>query len=448
MKKTPIISIIILSLAAVIFAAPPSTSSGSQLKKASEAVSAKAPVFYALNVEGIIDVANSDYIVQGIGQAEKDGVEGVLITMQTPGGLDVSMRKICKKMLEAKVPVITYISPKGSRAASAGVFILLASHVAAMAEGTNIGTAHPVDYNGGAVSEKITNDAVAYIKNLARMHGRNEQWAADAVLKNVSVSELEALKLKVIDATAKDVEELMAKIDKKEIKVDEKKIKLNTSKYVLTPIKPTSKHAFLHMLSDPNIVYVLFLIGIYGLIYELANAGSVVFPGIAGAIALILAFTGFESLPINTAGLILIGLSALLFFIEMMNSTHGTLALGGVISLILGSFLLFPSRSHGAEWAASWFLIAFMILITVAFFALVVQAVIKALKKKSVSGVESIVGLNGVAKTHIRETGVVNVGGEEWQAYSDEAIKERDVIQVLAVEGLKLKVKKVERKKE
>jgi membrane-bound serine protease (ClpP class) len=438
MKKTTLISLLILSLAAVLFAA----------KKAPEPVKpASAPVFYTLNVEGIIDIANSDYIIKGIEQAEKDKVEGVLITMQTPGGLDRSMRKICEKMLAANVPVVTYISPKGSRAASAGVFILLASHVAAMAEGTNIGTAHPVDYQGNSVSEKITNDAVAYIKNLARMKGRNEQWAADAVLKNVSVSELEALKLKVIDCTAKDVAELMAKIDKKEVKVNEKKKKLNTVNYTLNEIKPTSKHTFLHMLSDSNIVYVLFLIGIYGLIYELANAGSVVFPGIAGAIALVLAFTGFESLPINAAGLILIGLSALLFMFEMMNSTHGTLALGGVISLSLGSFLLFPSRAHGAAWAASWFLIAFMILLTVAFFVLVVGAVIKALKKKSISGVESLIGKNGVAKTEIKDTGVVNVGGEEWQAYSDEVIKERDIVEVLEVIGMKMKVRKVERKK-
>lgn len=202
------------------------------------------------------------------------------------------------------------------------------------------------------------------------------------------------------------------------------------------------------MLSDPNIVYVLFLIGIYGLIYELANAGSVVFPGILGAIALVLAFTGFESLPINVAGLILIGLSGLLFFIEMMNSTHGTLALGGVISMVLGSFLLFPSRAHGSAWAASWFLIAFMIILTVAFFVLVVGAVVKALKKKAVSGVESLAGKNGVAITEVKDTGVVNVGGEEWQAYSDEVIKERDIIEVLAVEGMKMKVKRVERKKE
>jgi membrane-bound serine protease (ClpP class) len=405
-------------------------------------------VFYHLNVDGIIDVANADYVVKGITQAEKDGAEGVLITMQTPGGLDVSMRRICNKMLASTVPVITYVFPKGSRCASAGAFILLASHVAAMAEGTHVGTAHPIDYNGSAVSEKITNDAVATIQGYARLKNRNEQWASDAVLKNVSTSEIEALKLKIIDYTANDINELMAKLDKKEVLVNDKKIKLNTAGFTLTEIKPTSQHKFLHMLSDPNIVYVLFLIGIYGLIYELANAATVVFPGVAGIIALVLAFTGFESLPVNMAGAILIGLSALLFFIEMMHSTHGTLALGGVISLTLGSFLLFPARAQGGQWAASWFLMGFMILLTVGFFVLVVGAVLKAFKKKTITGKESLVGLKGVAKTQVKETGVVNVGGEEWQAYSDESIKERDVVEVVSIEGLKMKVKKIERKKQ
>ncbi len=407
----------------------------------------KPPVFYGFNVEGVIDAAMSDYLIKGIAEAERENAEGVIINMQTPGGLDKSMRKICEKILASKVPVITYISPKGSRAASAGVFILLSSHVAAMAEGTNIGTAHPVDFQGKSVSEKITNDAVAYIKNLARLKGRNEQWAADAVLKNISSSEVEALKLKVIDVTANSVDELMKKLDLKEVKVDEKKKVIKTGNYVLRDIKPSAKHSFLHMLSDPNIVYVLFLIGIYGLIYELANAGSAVFPGIAGAIALILAFTGFESLPINVAGIVLISMSALLFFLEFMNPSHGTLALGGVISLTLGSFLLFPSRAHGSQWAASYFLIAFMIVLTVGFFVLVVGAAVKALRSRNLMGQKSLVGLRGVAKNSFTDSGVVNVGAEDWMAYSDEKIAERDVIEVMEVNAMKLKVRKVEKQK-
>jgi membrane-bound serine protease (ClpP class) len=414
----------------------------------SSAVELRAPVFLKMNVEGIIDIANADYVQKGIEQAEKENDEGVLITMQTPGGLDKSMRKITDAFLNSTVPVIVYVYPKASRAASAGAFILLASHVAAMAEGTNIGTAHPVDYNGSAVSEKITNDSVAYIKNLARLKGRNEQWASNAILKNVSSSEVEALKLKVIDLIAKDPDELMKKLDKWPVRVGDKKVILDTKGYIFKEIKPTSKHVFLHYLSDPNIVYVLFLIGIYGLIYELANAGTVIFPGIAGAIALVLAFTGFESLPINVAGAILIGLSALLFFVDVISPTHGVLTLGGIVSLIIGSLLLFPARGQGSAFAASYLIMGTMVLLTILFFALIVAAVFKAMKRKSITGTQSLVGLRGVAKTGVQEAGVVNVGGEEWQAYSDEKIDVRDVIEVLEVNGMKLKVKKIPRKKE
>jgi membrane-bound serine protease (ClpP class) len=411
------------------------------------APAASRPVFIRLNVEGVIDVANADYLIRGVELAEKENDEGVLVVMQTPGGLDRSMRRICEKFLASKVPVICYVSPKGSRAASAGVFILLSSHVAAMAEGTNIGTAHPVDFQGNSVSEKITNDAVAYIKNLARLKGRNEQWAGDAILKNISSSEIDALKLKVIDVTAKDIDELMKKIDRKKIKVNETDMTLNTAGYELKPVAPSAKHRFLHALSDPNIVYVLFLIGIYGLIYELANAGTAVLPGIAGAIAIVLAFTGFESLPINTAGVILIFLSAVLFFIDMTSPTHGVLTAGGIASLIIGSLLLFPNRAMGEEWAVSYVLMGGMILFTIAFFVLVVAVVVKSHRSRVITGMQSVLGKNGVATTEINAAGgVVNVGGEDWQAVSDEAIPAREIIEVLEVNGLKLKVKKVARK--
>lgn len=409
---------------------------------------AQAPVFIRMNVDGIIDPANRDYVENGIKEAEKENAEGVLITMRTPGGLDSSMRKITDAILNSTVPVIIYVYPRASRAASAGTYILLSAHIAAMAEGTNIGTAHPVDYQGQAVSEKITNDAVAYIKNLARLKGRNQQWASDAVLKNISTSEVDALKLKVIDLIAKDPDELMKKLDKWPVKVGDKKLVLDTKGYVFKDVQPSSKDVFIHYISDPNIGYVLFLVGILGLMYELANAGTVVFPGIAGAIAIVLAFTGFESLPIDRAGLILIGLSALLFFVDVISPTHGVLTLGGIVSLILGSLLLFPARGQGSAFAASYWIMGTMILLTILFFVLILTAVIKAMKRKSITGTQSLVGLKGVAKTEIFETGVVNVGGEEWQAYSDEKIELRDVIEVLEVNGMKLKVKKIPRKAE
>ncbi len=426
----------VIAFGAAVFAA----------EKAATTTAAK-PVFIKLNVEGIIDAAIADYLIRGVEEAEKTGAAGVVVTMQTPGGLDKSMRKICEKFLAAKVPVICYITPKGSRAASAGVFILMASHVAVMAEGTNIGTAHPVDFQGNSVSEKITNDAVAYIINLARMKGKNVKWAEDAVLKNVSSSEIEALKMKVIDFTATDITELMKKLDKKKVKVAEKEVVINTEGYEFKDIPLSSKHKFLHALSDPNIVYVLFLIGIYGLIFELANAGTVVLPGIVGAIAIVLAFMGFDSLPINMAGTIFIGLSALLFFMDMMTPTHGALTFGGIISLIIGSLLLFPNRGMGEEWAVSYVLMAVMILITIAFFVLVVALVVKSYRSKVITGMQSVLGLKGMASTDVNaDGGVVNVGGEDWQATSDEPIAARDLVEVLEVNGLKVKVKKIPRK--
>jgi len=406
------------------------------------------PVFYVLHVDGIIDSAISDYVVKGIDLAEKNNAEGVIMVMQTPGGLDTSMRKIVGRMLTSNIPIITYISPKGSRAASAGTFILLASNIVAMAEGTNIGTAHPVDFSGKSLSEKITNDAIAYIKNLARMRGRNEKWAEEAITKNVSSSEIDALKDKVIDYIAKDMPDLMKQINKKEVKVNDKKIIINTENYELKDITPNVRYRFLHYITDPNISYVLFLVGIYGIIYELANPGAIL-PGVAGAIAIVLAFYGFGSLPINIAGLILILFAVILFIVDIKAPTHGILTAGGIASIVIGSILLFPSRAMGEQWAASYLLMGTMIAVTVAFFVLVIALVLKAHKKRVVSGVQSLIGAKGVAHTDITATdGMANIGGEDWQAFSDEEIKARDIVEVTEIQGMKAKVKKIPRKKE
>ena len=404
-------------------------------------------VYIKLAIEGIVDAATADYVVKGIEVAEKQHAAGVIITMQTPGGLEKAMRDICNKILGSQVPVITYVTPKGARAASAGAYILLSSHVAAMAEGTHVGTAHPVDFHGASSSEKITNDAVETIKGWARINNRNEKWAGEAVTKNISSSEVVALKEKVIDFIAVDEADLMKKLDKFKVKVGGKEVVLNTANYEVKSIGFSQRHKFLHQLSDPNIVYVLFLIGLYGLIFELANAGTVVIPGIAGAIALVLAFIGFGNLPIDNAGVILIVLSAVLFFLELMHSTHGVLALGGLVSMIMGSLLLFPSRSLGEQWAPSYFLIGAMVLITVAFFVFVIAAVLKTFKKKAITGVQALVGKKGVVSADITDAGgIVNVGGEDWQALSDEPVKAREIIEVLEVNGMKLKVKKIPRK--
>jgi len=407
----------------------------------------EGPEFIVLNVEGIIDTANSDYVINGIKKAEKKNAEGVLINIYTPGGLMKSMNKIVDAIIGSSVPVIVYVSPEGANAASAGTFILLASHVAAMADNTRIGTASPIDLKGNKAAEKITNDSVAQIKNLARLRGRNEKWAERAITENISSSEEEAKKANVIDVIAVNTEELMKKINGMKIETGSKKFTINTEGYVLTPVGLSARHKFLHYLSDPNISYILFLVGTYGLIYELANPGAL-FPGIAGGISLVLAIVGFDSIPINIAGIVLIVLAIALFIAEALTPTFGALTAGGVISLTIGSILLFPGREAGAAWAPSYWVIGLMVLFTTLVVGIVLMLIIKSHRKRQIMGTQSLVGAKGVAETEVYESGVINVGGEEWQAYSDDKIEARDIVEVMEVNGMKLKVKKIPRKKE
>ena len=251
----------------------------------------------------------------------------------------------------------------------------------------------------------------------------------------------------MIEIIAKDLDDLMAKLDKRKVKVGEKTVVLSTKNHKLTKLALSAKHKFLHYLTDPNIAYILFLVGTYGLIYELANPGAF-FPGIAGGISLVLAFIGFESIPINIAGIILIVLAIGLFIAEAMTPTFGALTAGGAISLTIGSVLLFPSRDLGEAWAPSCWIIALMVILTTVVVGVVLVLVLKAQRKKKMVGKETMVGLKGVAETEIFESGVINVGGEEWQSYSDEKIEKKDIVEILEVNGMKVKVKKTQRKKE
>ncbi|HDQ26271.1 MAG TPA: nodulation protein NfeD [bacterium] len=413
---------------------------------AGAAASDGKPVFYLFEVTGIIDAAISDHLVKGIDMAERDGAAAVIIAIDTPGGLMKSMRAIVDRILASKVPVITYVSPKGVRAASAGTFILLASHVAVMAEGTNIGAASPIDLQGNKADEKITNDSIVYIKNLARMKNRNQKWAEKAITENISSSEEDALKEKVIDFIAKDTDELMSKLDGFKVKVGDSEVKLEAAGAAVRPIAMSAKHRFLHGLTDPNIAYILFLVGVYGIIYELAHPGAL-FPGVAGAISIVLAFIGFDSIPINVAGLILIVLAVALFIAEVFTPTFGALAAAGGVSLGVGSFLLFPARSIDSAWGPSIGVIIFMTLLSVFILGFVLVLIFKAQRRKNIVGKESLIGHRGIAHTAVLAEGVVNVGGEEWNAWSDEQIEPKDIVEVVEAEGLRIKVKKVSKNK-
>src|SRR3972149_209306 len=288
-----------------------------------------------ITLSGVINPVASEYIGKSIKIANEKKVEVLVIELDTPGGLDTSMRNIVKDIIGSEVPVVVYVSPSGSRAASAGVFITLAAHIAAMAPGTNIGAAHPVGIGekmDKVMAEKATNDAAAYIKSLAERNGRNAKWAADAVRKSISATEEEALKEGVIDLVSKDLNSLLSDIDGKKVRTVMGEKGLNTAKANIIREGMGLRHRILDLISDPNVAYILMLLGFYGLFFELTNPGAI-FPGVLGGICLILAFYAFQTLPVNYAGLLLILLAIILFILESQIISNGVLAIGGVIAM-------------------------------------------------------------------------------------------------------------------
>ncbi|OGL17764.1 MAG: serine protease, partial [Candidatus Rokubacteria bacterium RIFCSPLOWO2_12_FULL_71_22] len=300
---------------------------------------AEQGVVAKLDIDGVINPVTLRLVGVAIERAEAEGAQALLIQLDTPGGLERSMRGIVQRMLNARIPVIVYVAPTGARAASAGVFITMAAHVAAMAPATNIGAASPVALGGGAdktMMKKIENDAAAFIRSVALERGRNADWAEKAVRQAVSVTEREAVKLKVIDLVADSVPELLAKIDGRTVKTVKGPVTLATREARVTPIEIGFRDRFLNVITDPNVAYILMMLGMLGLFFELSNPG-VILPGVVGGISLILAFFAFQSLPINYAGLLLILFGIVLFIAEIKVVSHGVLAIGGTISMALGS---------------------------------------------------------------------------------------------------------------
>lgn len=404
--------------------------------------SAKSPHVNVAKVDSIINPVVVEFIAESIDKSSKDGAECLIIQLDTPGGLDLSMRKIVKDILNADIPIIVYVSPGGARAASAGVMITMASNIAAMAPGTNIGAAHPVTMGGQKIDKemekKVVNDAVAYIKSIAEKRGRNAKWAEDAVRKSVSVTEKEALNLKVIDLIAPDIKTLLLEINGKQVKTEKGPFTLNTKDAKPVFINMGIRHNILNVLSNPNIAYVLMMIGFLGLYFELAHPG-VIFPGVIGAISLILAFFAFQTLPINYAGILLIVLAIILFIAEVKVASFGLLAVGGIVSLLLGSLMLFESPVPYLR--VSWSVLIPVVLGTSALFILSATLAFRAYLSKPTTGMEGLVGEIGTAKTEIFQEGKVFIHGEYWNAYSDEVIPEGKEVRVLKVDSLRLKVK-------
>jgi len=408
----------------------------------------KKPVFNVISVDGIITSPTAKHIAQSIEEASKEGAEGLIILLDTPGGMDTAMRDIAKSILNAPLPVIVYVSPPGARAASAGVIITQAAHIAAMAPGTNIGAAHPVaiGIGGGGMdktmSKKVENDAAAYARSIAKSKGRSEEWVEKAVRKSESITAEEALKLKVIDYVAPDVDKLLAAIDQKEITVAGKKKKISTKNAVINNKKIGTRQGILAAISDPNISYILLLIGLAGLYFELSTPGAIL-PGVIGGISLLLAFFGLSTLPVNYTGILLIIFGVILFIAEIKVMSHGILTVGGVISLIMGSLLLFDTTEPALRISLQVLIPA--VVVASAFFILVIWLAIKAQLRKHFSGGEAMLGTNAEAVTDIANEGKVFLEGEYWKATSEKPIKKGAKVKILKIEGLNLSVEEIKK---
>jgi membrane-bound serine protease (ClpP class) len=391
---------------------------------------------------GSINPGLEEFIVEGIRTAEKEKASALIIQLDTPGGLATSMRAINQAIINAKVPVIVYVSPKGARAASAGVFITMAAHVAAMAPGTNIGAAHPVAVGLGkmdkVMGEKVVNDMVAYARSLALERGRNADWAEKAVRKSVSIDAQKAQKLKVVDLVAEDLDDLLQKVNGRKVKVGKEKVAVKTLGVPVKTVSESWRIRILKRIADPNIAFILMLIGLAGLYFELSNPG-VVLPGVVGALSLLLALYAFQTLPVNFIGVLLIILAFVLFILEIYVTSFGLLSVGGIAALVLGSLMLF--KGGGMGMAIAWSVLIPSVIIISLFFLTVAALVVRTHMRRSVSGSTGLMGERGVAYTDLKPEGQVFVHGEYWQAVSDEPVAAGDAVEVVKVINLKLYVR-------
>ncbi|MFQ5441654.1 MAG: nodulation protein NfeD [Thermodesulfobacteriota bacterium] len=401
---------------------------------------------YYLHADGIVNPVMAEFLTESMQEAARAKALAVIIELDTPGGLDLSMREIVKAELASEVPVIVYVAPSGSRAASAGVFIAYAANLAAMAPGTNIGSAHPVAMGGGKADEtmmkKVENDAVAYIKSIAKKRKRNASWAERAVRKSVNITAEEALKLKVINIIAADRAELIKKLDGRKVEVLTGPMVLHTRGAAIKDVRMNFRDRILNAITNPNVAYILMMLGMLGLYFELSNPGAVL-PGVIGAICLILAFYAFQTLDINYAGLLLIGLAVVFFIVEISVVSYGLLTIAGIVSLILGSLMLFKSPLPFMQLSI-W--VIFPTIIFMSGFILFTMYYALALYRRApVSGVEALIGDEGTAVEDIgpRSRGKVYIDGEYWDALSDEPIKKGDNVRVVKLRGLLLKVVRV-----
>ena len=400
----------------------------------------------SIRIDATINPAIADYIHRGIEQARNENATCLLIHLNTPGGLLKSTRVIVSDILQSPVPVVVYVSPGGAHAGSAGVFITMAAHIAAMAPGTNIGAAHPVSSQGAMdtiMSEKVTNDAAAFIRAIAQKRNRNVDWAVNSVRNSESVSETEALENNIIDLIAGNEKELLDKIHGKPVTTDAGTVTLNTKGAGIETMEMGWVAKLLNIISDPNVAYILFLLGLYGLMFELYSPGTIL-PGVIGGICIILALYAMHTLPVNYAGLALIVFAVILFLLEIKIISHGLLGIGGVVSLFLGSVMLFPSGRDWGLGGISWGVIITAVVVTSLFFLFIIGLGLKAQRAKPISGADGMIGEIGETISELNPFGSVRVHGEIWKAKSlGQIIQAGQKIRVTAVQNLTLQVELV-----
>lgn len=396
-------------------------------------------------IKHVINPSTADFVVESVKRAEKENAQCLVIMLDTPGGLIESTREIVQSFFASNVPVIVFVAPSGARAGSAGVFITMASHVAAMAPGTNIGAAHPVGGSGediqGDMKQKVVNDAVAQVRSWAQERGRNVEWVEKAIRESSSITDKDALELKVVEISATDMTDLLKKLNGREVNMGRgKKITLHTESAQIIEYKMNLKQKIVSTISQPNVAYILLLIGMLGLFLEYVHPGTLV-PGIVGGICIILFFV-VQNLPINYVGVALILLAVIFFIAEIFISSFGLLTIGGIVSFVIGAILLFDTPTSTVTVSRS------VIYPTVAVFAAAFLGagllVLKSQLKKPVSGKEGFIGKIGEAKTDIAPSGTVFLHGELWTAYSKTSIPQGAKVKVLAVKDMKLEVEKAE----
>lgn len=404
---------------------------------------AKAPVIRVLTVDGPINPVTADYLRKNLHESARQQESLVLIEMDTPGGLDTAMREIVKEVMASPVPVAVFVTPAGARAASAGAVIGLAADILAMSPGTNIGAAHPVSIGekpDKVMQDKVLNDAEAYADGIARKRGRNAEVARTMVRASVSLAAEKALEERVIDLMAPNRAELLKKLDGLVLQRDGRDVTLQLAGAETMTVGMSGRQRILNAVSNPNVAYVLLMLGLLGLFFELSNPG-VILPGVIGGISLILAFFAFQTLPVNYAGVLLIIFALILFIAEIKIVSHGMLAVGGVISMIFGSLLLFESPEPYLR--VSWGVILPTVLATTLFILIAVTKAVQAHRRKPVTGREGLVGETGTAESDLAPEGKVFVRGEYWDAVGDERIAQGEKVVVAAVEGMRLRVRKL-----